>query len=111
MKTGSSRYIVEVAESDIREIKRVCDSKNLPLIEEYDFKQDSKTPDLRIELKTTTTIREYQEAALSKMFSGGRARSGIIVLPCGAGKTLTGIAAAAHIKKSVLVLCSSNYAV
>ena len=45
------------------------------------------------------------------MFSKGRARSGIIVLPCGAGKTLTGISAASHIKKSVLVLCSSNTAV
>ena len=28
------------------------------------------------------------------MFPKGRARSGIIVLPCGAGKTLTGVAAA-----------------
>lgn len=45
------------------------------------------------------------------MFSNGRARSGIIVLPCGAGKTLTGITAATHIKKSTLVLCSSNVSV
>ena len=45
------------------------------------------------------------------MFSKGRARSGIIVLPCGAGKTLTGIKAAAEIKKSVLVLCTSGVAV
>jgi hypothetical protein len=36
-----------------------------------------------------------------------RARSGIIVLPCGAGKTLVGITAACTIKKSVLVLCTS----
>lgn len=42
------------------------------------------------------------------MFSNGRARSGIIVLPCGAGKTLTGILAASHIKKSTLVLCNTN---
>jgi DNA excision repair protein ERCC-3 len=45
------------------------------------------------------------------MFSHGRARSGIIVLPCGAGKTLTGITAASYIKKSVLVLCNSNVSV
>ena len=49
--------------------------------------------------------------SLSKMFSNGRARSGIIVLPCGAGKTLTGITAASRIKKSVLVLCNSNVSV
>ena len=32
--------------------------------------------------------RPYQDKSLSKMFGNGRARSGIIVLPCGAGKSL-----------------------
>lgn len=41
------------------------------------------------------------------MFSNGRARSGIIVLPCGAGKTLTGITVACTIQKSVIVVCTS----
>jgi len=41
------------------------------------------------------------------MFSNGRARSGVIVLPCGAGKTLTGIVAATTIKKRTMVLCPS----
>ena len=45
------------------------------------------------------------------MFGNGRARSGIIVLPCGAGKTLTGLCAAAIIKKSTLVLCTSGVSV
>lgn len=45
------------------------------------------------------------------MFGNGRARSGIIVLPCGAGKTLVGITAAQTIKKSTLVVCTSNVAV
>jgi len=45
------------------------------------------------------------------MFSNGRARSGVIVLPCGAGKTLAGITAACTIKKSTIVLCSSGVAV
>lgn len=31
-----------------------------------------------------------QARAMSKMFGNGRARSGIIVLPCGAGKSLAG---------------------
>jgi DNA excision repair protein ERCC-3 len=42
------------------------------------------------------------------MFSNGRARSGIIVLPCGAGKTLTGITAACTIKKSTMVVCATQ---
>jgi DNA excision repair protein ERCC-3 len=92
----------------IKEIKQYCEQQNLPLIEEYDFRRDKTTKDLQIEIKSTTVIRDYQEQSLSKMFSNGRARSGIIVLPCGAGKTLTGILAASHIKKSTLVLCNTN---
>jgi len=45
------------------------------------------------------------------MFSNGRARSGVIVLPCGAGKTLVGITAACTIKKSIMVLCTSGVSV
>jgi DNA excision repair protein ERCC-3 len=45
------------------------------------------------------------------MFSNGRARSGIIVLPCGAGKTLVGITAISTIKKSALILCTSAVSV
>ncbi len=47
----------------------------------------------------------YQAKSLAKMFGNGRARSGIIVLPCGAGKTLVGISAAATIRRSCLVIC------
>ncbi len=52
---------------------------------------------LPIKLKPIAQIRDYQEKALSKMFGNGRARSGIIVLPCGAGKTLVGITALATV--------------
>ncbi|KAJ3438247.1 rad25/xp-b DNA repair helicase [Anaeramoeba flamelloides] len=45
------------------------------------------------------------------MFGSGRARSGIIVLPCGAGKTLVGITATCTIQKSGLVICTSTVAV
>ncbi len=45
------------------------------------------------------------------MFGNGRAKSGIIVLPCGAGKTLVGITAACTIKKGIIVLCTSSMSV
>lgn len=38
-------------------------------------------------------------------------RSGIIVLPCGAGKSLVGVAAAARVRKSCLCLCTSSVSV
>ena len=45
------------------------------------------------------------------MFGNGRARSGIIVLPCGAGKTLVGVTAACTVNKRALILCNSGVSV
>ena len=45
------------------------------------------------------------------MFGNGRARSGIVVLPCGAGKSLTGVTAASTVKKSTVILCINNVSV
>ena len=45
----------------IDELKGACIAKNYPLIEEYDFRRDQTQPDLKIELKPTTSIRPYQE--------------------------------------------------
>jgi len=39
------------------------------------------------------------------------ARSGLIILPCGAGKTLVGICLINAIKKSTLILCNSRLSV
>lgn len=45
------------------------------------------------------------------MFGNGRARSGIIVLPCGAGKSLTGVTAASTVKRATIVMCINNASV
>ncbi len=81
------------------------------MLEEYDFRNDTTNPDLSIELKPIVKHRPYQEKSLSKMFGNGRARSGVIVLPCGAGKSLVGVSAAARIKKSCLCLVTNNVSV
>jgi DNA excision repair protein ERCC-3 len=111
VKKSKDKLTMEISAKHIEAVKESCIKRNFPLIEEYDFKRDRVSPDLKIELKSSTQIRPYQEQSLSKMFSNGRARSGIIVLPCGAGKTLTGILAACTVKKSVMVLCTSGVAV
>ena len=36
-------------------------------------------------------LRYYQERALKNIFIEGKARSGIIILPCGAGKSLVAV--------------------
>ncbi|EGR27154.1 hypothetical protein IMG5_200940 [Ichthyophthirius multifiliis] len=50
------------------------------------------------------------ENTLENIFISGKARSGIIVLPCGAGKTLLGIIVAEKIKRSTLVICDIDTA-
>ncbi|KAH9464552.1 hypothetical protein MJO28_001751 [Puccinia striiformis f. sp. tritici] len=101
----------EVQGAEIENVKRRCAELDYPMLEEYDFRNDTVNPTLEIDLKPATQIRPYQEKSLSKMFGNGRARSGIIVLPCGAGKTLVGITAASTIRKSVLCLCTSGVSV
>ena len=101
----------EIAPESVQEVSRRCRAINLPLTEEYDFRNDEVNANLDIDLKPAAQIRPYQEQALSKMFGNGRARSGIIVLPCGAGKTLVGITAACTVKKGVIVLCTSAMSV
>ncbi|KAJ1516318.1 hypothetical protein HMI54_009918 [Coelomomyces lativittatus] len=104
-------HAFEIEGSQVETVKKHCNALNFPMLEEYDFRNDTTTHDLLMDLKPTTQIRPYQEKALSKMFGNGRARSGIIVLPCGAGKTLVGITAACTIRKSTLVLCTSAVSV
>ena len=101
----------EILAGAVEQVKKRCIELDYPMLEEYDFRNDRHNPDLKIDLRPSTTMRPYQEKSLSKMFGNGRSRSGIIVLPCGAGKTLVGITAACTIKKNVLVLCTSAVSV
>jgi DNA excision repair protein ERCC-3 len=96
----------------VESVKRQAIELDYPLMEEYDFRNDTINPNVSgMDLKPHTRIRRYQERSLAKMFGNGRARSGIIVLPCGAGKTLTGVTAAQTIKKSCVVLCTNAVSV
>ena len=52
-------------------------------------------------------IRPYQELAAEGFWHGG---SGVVVLPCGAGKTIVGAAAMAHAKATTLVLVTNTIA-
>ncbi len=53
------------------------------------------------------TIRKYQELAAEGFWHGG---SGVVVLPCGAGKTIVGAAAMAHAKATTLILVTNTVA-
>jgi len=82
-----------------------------PLLAEYDFRNDTHNPDVNMDLKPMAILRPYQEKSLRKMFGNGRARSGVIVLPCGAGKSLVGVTACCTVRKKAIVLCNSGVSV
>jgi DNA excision repair protein ERCC-3 len=58
-------------------------------------------------------VRDYQKGAVDAFYAGGDVRggSGVIVLPCGAGKTIVGLAAMAALKTETLILTTSTTAV
>jgi DNA excision repair protein ERCC-3 len=66
---------------------------------------------LEIELREDRfTLRDYQEDAAETFYFSGSERggSGVIVLPCGAGKTIVGLTAMALVSQSTLVLTTSR---
>ena len=56
-------------------------------------------------LKDGWALRDYQNTAVASFFDGG---SGVVVLPCGAGKTLVGAGAMATAKTNTLILVTNT---
>merc|ERR1712179_762057 len=110
---GKSTKLVsfEVNQEKLEVLQQRTMAMEYPLLAEYDFRNDTLNPDINIDLKPMAILRPYQEKSLRKMFGNGRARSGVIVLPCGAGKTLVGVTAACTVRKKTLVLATSGVSV
>ncbi len=70
---------------------------------------------IEIELRIKTrsgkpfALRQYQQNAVDVYYASGTTRggSGVLVLPCGAGKTIIGIAIMDKIKQHTLILCTN----
>ncbi len=71
---------------------------------------------LTMALRSTTpdgapwSLREYQVAATDAFAAGPSGGSGVIVLPCGAGKTMVGIATMVRLGMRTLVVCTGHTA-
>jgi DNA excision repair protein ERCC-3 len=56
-------------------------------------------------VEDTWSMRDYQGSAVEKFWDGG---SGVVVLPCGAGKTIVGAATMAKAKTNTLILVTNT---
>jgi DNA excision repair protein ERCC-3 len=85
----------------------------------HDLVGYDKGDDLEISLRAHTltgqdfVLRPYQVEASDNYWAGGSPRGGqgIVVLPCGAGKTIVGMGAMAKAKAHTLILCTNVSAV
>ncbi|CAK81254.1 unnamed protein product (macronuclear) [Paramecium tetraurelia] len=94
---------------DYFDVAQALIRSSVPLIQEYDFTKEKQKLD--INLKPSTKPRLYQLRAAKTVIMGDYAKSGLIVLPCGAGKTLVGVLCMSLIKSSTVIICDSNVSV
>jgi len=57
-------------------------------------------------------IRDYQKSAIDAFYKGGgpEGGSGVLILPCGAGKTIIGMGVMAEVKTATLILVTNTIA-
>ncbi|MCD6384755.1 helicase-associated domain-containing protein, partial [Candidatus Sumerlaeota bacterium] len=75
-------------------------------VEGEPFKMSLRT---RTRSRRQFRLRPYQQDAVEVYYAGGTARggSGVLVLPCGAGKTIIGLAIMSKIQQHTLILCTN----
>lgn len=94
------------------ELKRELTRLGFPVLDLAGYRRGGR---LDVELRQADSsggpfrLRDYQERAVELFCreEGGSGGSGVIVLPCGAGKTIVGIAALARLKCEALILTPS----
>jgi len=100
-------YHFPISPGESEKMKRACRSYGVSLIDEFDFANTPNLPWININMKPSAKVRFYQEFAVSRLFwNGFKCHSGILVLPCGAGKTLIGINVIAALKKTLYYILS-----
>lgn len=104
--TRLDRHRFAVREGDRGVVKQALLAAGWPAGDEAGF--DDGTP-LDVRAVVTAELRPFQRDALHAWWSDGSAAggSGVVVLPCGAGKTVVGLAALAAAGTHTLVVCTS----
>jgi DNA excision repair protein ERCC-3 len=115
LPTGGVGYRVEVRADQRGFVKQVLIKVGHPV---EDLAGYAPGEPLEVGLRGATLggepfgLRDYQDAAVSAFHAGGSERggSGVVVLPCGAGKTIVGIGALVRLKTSALIMTTNTTA-
>lgn len=116
LENGKARWSIPINPEKRGELKQQSIRLGFPIKDEAGFiKGDSLTFELRKKTKSgqAFSLRNYQQEAVEAFYEHGSvsAGHGTIVLPCGAGKTLVGIAAMAQQQVATLILTSNSTSV
>jgi DNA excision repair protein ERCC-3 len=105
---GRKRTVLEIKQRSRGPVKRLLAKQGHPVKDLVGYVDGAHLP---LHLRSTTRtgkallLRPYQRAAVDAFVAGGvEGGSGVVVLPCGAGKTMVGIAAMAEAQTYTLVL-------
>src|SRR3989441_1712945 len=110
------RTSIQVDASRRGHIKQALIHIGFPAEDLAGYTEGSPLP-LRLRSKTLQTKdfepRKYQYAASAAYYAGGAPSggSGVVVLPCGAGKTIVGLVTIADIQRATLILSPNTIAV
>jgi DNA excision repair protein ERCC-3 len=105
-----------VAEGDRGHIKQVLTRIGYPVKDIAGYQEGTRFP-FRLRPRSLSgkpfSLRTYQDRAVQAFHAGGTANggSGIVVLPCGAGKTVIGMGAMSKLQCETLILATSIVAV
>ncbi|ARU62573.1 helicase [Tumebacillus avium] len=106
--TGRKRTVLQIKENARGAVKRLLAKHGYPVRDRVGYVDGDLLP---LSLLTKTRggqaflLRPYQLEAVNAFAAGGvDGGSGVVVLPCGAGKTVVGIAAIARLQTHTLIL-------
>jgi len=85
-------------------VKAQMAERGYPIIDEAAL---AISPEIELELLPSVKLRSYQEEAVLQFVDGGLT-GGVVLLPCGSGKTVVGVAAAARLRARTLVITPSR---
>lgn len=103
---------VEVIPAERGELKHALITIGFPVEDLAGYTNGTPLP---VELRSTTLggrefgLREYQNQSVDAFYAGGSERggSGVVVLPCGAGKTVVAIGAMAKVGQQTLIMTTN----